>query len=166
MVDESGEVVGGDEIGAVGLKSAEDIFFNLEEVDAALQSVASEGSYLSALVSENDPIGYNIWRNASMGKQPLDELAVFCTSELRMRKVDQFVNQNYPGSTLHECEDNKARYKISSVAVRISNLFASIESNKEVLLLADYGVSQTSLEQVFNMHAAEAERLKQGRDDG
>jgi hypothetical protein len=31
--------------------------------------------------------------------------------------------------------------------------------------LADYGVSQTSLEQVFNMHAAEAEKLKQGRDD-
>jgi hypothetical protein len=27
-------------------------------------------------------------------------------------------------------------------------------------MLSDYGVSQTTLEQVFNMHAAEAEKMK------
>jgi dihydroxyacetone kinase DhaKLM complex PTS-EIIA-like component DhaM len=54
---------------------------------------------------------------------------------------------------------------VPSQGIRISQIFSSIEENKEVLMLADYGVSQTSLEQVFNMHAAEAEKLKQGRDD-
>eukprot|EP00522_Entomoneis_paludosa_P003197 CAMPEP_0172465378 /NCGR_PEP_ID=MMETSP1065-20121228/53328_1 /TAXON_ID=265537 /ORGANISM="Amphiprora paludosa, Strain CCMP125" /LENGTH=1924 /DNA_ID=CAMNT_0013221897 /DNA_START=90 /DNA_END=5865 /DNA_ORIENTATION=+ len=154
-----------DEAG-VGLDGAEDIFFNLDEVKTALHSIAGESDFLAALCTENDPIGYNIWKNATAGKQPLDELAVFCASELRMRKVDQFVNETYPNSMLRERQDNKARYEVSSVDVRISNIFGSIESNKADLLLSDYGVSQTSLEQVFNMHAAEAEKLKQGRNDG
>ena len=33
-------------------------------------------------------------------------------------------------------------------------------------MIEDYGVSQTSLEQVFNMHAAEAEKAKQNTADG
>jgi hypothetical protein len=54
---------------------------------------------------------------------------------------------------------------VSAEGLRISTIFAAVEDNKEELRLPDYGVSQTSLEQVFNMHAAEAEKLKQGRDD-
>jgi hypothetical protein len=54
---------------------------------------------------------------------------------------------------------------VGSTGVRISSIFARIEANKEFLMLADYGVSQTSLEQVFNMHAAEAEKLKLGTND-
>jgi hypothetical protein len=64
------------------------------------------------------------------------------------------------GHVLRERQDTKARYEVSSQGVRISGIFGKIEKNKEVLNLADYGVSQTSLEQVFNMHAAEAERMK------
>jgi hypothetical protein len=41
-----------------------------------------------------------------------------------------------------------------------------VEGNKDRLKLDDYGVSQTSLEQVFNMHAAEAEKFKHTRNDG
>jgi hypothetical protein len=51
---------------------------------------------------------------------------------------------------------------VSSDGVRIASIFGSIEASKDDLRLADYGVSQTSLEQVFNMHAAEAERVKHG----
>jgi len=49
--------------------------------------------------------------------------------------------------------------------MRLGRIFSSIEENKERLLVAEYGVSQTSLEQVFNMHAEEAEKLKQGTVD-
>ena len=83
-----------------------------------------------------------------------------------MIKLSSFIERNHPNSILRERQDNKARYEVSSQNVRISSIFSSIEENKEELKLADYGVSQTSLEQVFNMHAAEAERLKQGRNDG
>ena len=38
----------------------------------------------------------------------------------------------------------------------------NIEEKKDELNLQDYGISQTTLEQVFNMHAAAEEELKQG----
>jgi ATP-binding cassette subfamily A (ABC1) protein 3 len=165
VADETGEVILDVDGDATALAAGEDIYFTLEEAKAALQSLADDSDYLSSLVSETDPLGYSIWKNASAGKQPLDELAVFCASELRMRKVDLFIKEHYPSSVLRERQDSKSRYEVSSAGVRISHLFASIESNKEKLVLADYGVSQTSLEQVFNRHAAEAEKLKQGRND-
>jgi ATP-binding cassette subfamily A (ABC1) protein 3 len=74
--------------------------------------------------------------------------------------------KSYPGHVLRERQDNKARYEVSSRGVRLASVFGKIESNKEALQLSDYGISQTSLEQVFNMHAAEAEKLKQVRNDG
>lgn len=147
------------------MPAGDDVFFNLAEVKSFLESV-DESGYVASLVDEHNPLGYNIWKNASSGMQPLDELAVFCASEIRMMKIENFIKENYPNSVLRERQDNKSRYEVSSESVRISRIFASIEESKEDLLLADYGVSQTSLEQVFNMHAAEAEKLKQGRNDG
>mmetsp|Transcript_10049 Transcript_10049/g.22007 ORF Transcript_10049/g.22007 Transcript_10049/m.22007 type:complete len:1232 (-) Transcript_10049:333-4028(-) len=155
------------EIGTNGrvVNDNEDVFFNVPEVVEALNSIPGNHN-LSALIREDDPVGYPIWKNASVGRQPLDELAVFCASELRMRRVDHFMQQTYPNSTLRERQDTKARYEVSSVNLRISHIFASVESNKEYLGLADYGVSQTSLEQIFNYHAAQAEALKTGQNDG
>ncbi|KAL7567855.1 hypothetical protein ACA910_000596 [Epithemia clementina (nom. ined.)] len=166
VADEGDELAAdeGHEQGAGAAPKAHDVFFNLSEVKAALDGLSGDDT-LSSLVSPNNPTGYNIWRNASGGIQPLDELAVFCASELRMRKVEQAIQEQYPNSLLRERQDNKARYEVASQGVRISSIFAFIEANKETLMLSDYGVSQTSLEQVFNMHAAEAEKLKQGRDD-
>jgi hypothetical protein len=53
----------------------------------------------------------------------------------------------------------KAKYEIDSRGLSIANIFANIEQSKERLMLETYGVSQTSLEQIFNIHAAEAEKL-------
>ena len=146
-------------------KDEDEIYFNLSEVHAALDAISGDDS-ISALVEESNPVGYGIWKNAVQGMQELDELAVFCASELRMRRVEQAITEEYPSSLLRERQDNKTRYEISSEGVRISSIFAFVEENKEDLLLSDYGVSQTSLEQVFNLHASEAEKLKQGRNDG
>ena len=49
----------------------------------------------------------------------------------------------------------KVRYQIvGEELLNVSSLFIFIENKKEELRLADYGISQTSLEQVFNMHIA------------
>jgi ATP-binding cassette subfamily A (ABC1) protein 3 len=139
--------------------------FNKEEALAALRDLSGD-DYLSNLVTADNPIGYNVFKNAtSVVGVTLDELAAFATSELRMRVLEKYVEETFPQSVLRERQDSKTRYEIGAQGVRISNIFASIEENKERLQLADYGVSQTSLEQVFNMHAAEAEKLKQGRND-
>ena len=82
-----------------------------------------------------------------------------------MGNMEKFFKDNFEAYVLRERQDNKARYEVSSAGVRISSIFAKIEADKDRLMLSDYGVSQTSLEQVFNMHAAEAEKLKHGADD-
>jgi hypothetical protein len=119
------------------------------------------------MVEPTNQIGYPVYKSAtSPVGVPLDELASFATEELRMRKLTQFFESSYESAELRERQETKVRYEIgSSDGLRISQIFANIESHKEDLMLADYGVSQTSLEQVFNFFAAEAERRKQGTVD-
>jgi hypothetical protein len=144
----------------------ESIFFNLEEAVAALRALTGD-SYLSDMVSENNEFGCIVWKEAtSPGGCSLEELTAFATGELRMRNIEDFMRENYANYILRERQESKARFEISSENVRVSSIFAKIEANKECLRLSDYSVSQTSLEQVFNTHAAEAERLKQGQIDG
>lgn len=141
-----------------------DLFFNLEEVVKSLKDLTGNDFLASMVTADNPWGGYSVWKdaNSAAGAQ-LAEVAAFATTELRMRQLDHFVKEHYPSSVLRERQDNKARYEVSFEGVRIASIFSTIESNKEALWLSDYGVSQTSLEQVFNMHAAEAEKVKKGR---
>ena len=142
-----------------------ELFFSLEETLSALHSLSGDESLASA-VNADDPLGYNLWRDAtSPTGASLDQIAAFVTTELRMQKLSRFIDEHYPNNILRERQDSKVRYEIDSKNVRIANIFSTIESHKDDLMLSEYGASQTSLEQVFNMHAAEAEKLKQGRDD-
>jgi ATP-binding cassette, subfamily A (ABC1), member 3 len=145
--------------------SHSDVFLNLDQTRIALEKLSGDSS-LSSKISSEDPTGYVVYRNASSPVGTLlQEVASFATAELRMLKLEKFFEENFTACSLRERLDNKARYEVGSQGTRISSIFAKIEANKEDLRCADYGVSQTSLEQVFNMHAAEAEKLKQGRDD-
>merc|ERR1719401_3113276 len=150
------------------LEKGDEIFLNLEKTKAALKEVSADG-YLADMVDEKNlnSQAYLIWKEA---KSPtgidLDELAEFAANELRMRVLSDFINKTYPDNTLRERQDSKTRYEVSSKGVRIGDIFAAIEENKARLMVAEYGVSQTSLEQVFNMHAAEAEKSKKGTNDG
>jgi ATP-binding cassette, subfamily A (ABC1), member 3 len=142
------------------------VFFRLDEAESALRRVTGT-EFFAGMVTAESPTGYTVWKDAtSDAGVSLDALAAFATTELRMGRVSDFFKAHYPNHVLRERQDNKARFEVSSEGLRISSVFASIEENKEALKLSDYGVSQTSLEQVFNMHAAEAERLKHGRNDG
>lgn len=143
----------------------EEVFFTLDEAKSASVNVSGD-DYLSNMISEEDPSGYVIYKNATSATGvELNELAAFCTTELRMRNVKTFFNSNYPSSILRETQDTRMRFEVPSEKVKISSLFAHIEDNKAILNLQDYGISQTTLEQVFNMHAAVAEAKKDGADD-
>lgn len=150
--------------------SAADIYLNLEEAKAALAQITGDEA-LSQMIDAKDPIGFTVYKDA-MSVTGVDalSLAAFCCTEIRMRKLEMFISMKFPIHVLRERQDNKARYEVDcesdSEPVKISSIFASIEEYKEKLRLADYSVSQTSLEQVFNMHAAEAERMKLCQIDG
>jgi ATP-binding cassette, subfamily A (ABC1), member 3 len=133
---------------------------NIGKCTQALQILTGDDS-LSSMISTENPTGYLIWKDATspIGVS-MEDLAAFAVSEQRITKVQDFVKDSFPESVLRERQDMRVRYEVSGPALRISEIFAKIEDNKQDLQLADYGVSQTSLEQVFNMHAAEAESLK------
>ncbi|CAB9510069.1 Retinal-specific ATP-binding cassette transporter [Seminavis robusta] len=147
--------------------SADDeVFFNLQEAETALQQVTGD-DYLSSMLNEANPNGYGVFKDCSSATGVhLSDLTSFVTNEIRMRDLHSFIVGAYPSAILRERQDMKARFEVTSEGISIAKIFQSIEENKEQVKLSDYGVSQTSLEQVFNMHAAEAERLKQGRMDG
>lgn len=144
-----------------------DLFFSFVETKAALERITGDDS-LSRMIHPEDPVAFTICNDAtSPSGVDLTSLAAFCCTEMRMRKLEHFMDMTFPQQhVLRERQDTKTRYEVDCAGIKISSIFASIEQNKENLRLADYSVSQTSLEQVFNMHAAEAERLKHSQIDG
>jgi hypothetical protein len=136
-----------------------EVFLNLEECLRALQHLSGDSS-LSSLVNEGGA-GFFVWKDAtSSAGISLDELTAFATSEFRMKKIEKFFEENFEKYVFRERQDTKARYEVDCTGIKISDIFDCIERQKDELCLADYSVSQTSLEQVFNMHAAEAQRRK------
>ena len=141
------------------------IYMTFDQASEALTGLTGDG-YLTNMLNEDDPVGYVIFKEAnSPAGVDIGGLAEFACTELRMRSLQNFIDTNYPNSVLRERQDTKARYEVSSSGVHIGDIFSAIEENKDRLMVAEYGVSQTSLEQVFNMHAAEAEKQKQGTLD-
>lgn len=145
--------------------ASDTLFYTLDETLDALRSLTGDDS-LANSVNADDSVGYTLWKDAtSPTGASLDEIAAFATTELRLQKLARFMEVHFPNHVLRERQDTKVRYEIDSKNVRIANIFTTIEAYKESLMLSEYGASQTSLEQVFNMHAAQAEKLKQGRDE-
>ena len=122
--------------------------------------------YLSNMISAEDPNGYQTWK---LAQSPVGitviELVGFCVEEMRMRAVTDFLS-SFPSAVLRERQDVKIRFEVLSRDLTISSVFARIEDQKEKLMIDDYGVSQTSLEQVFNSFAEVAEAAKVNTVDG
>jgi hypothetical protein len=68
-----------------------------------------------------------------------------------------FISDTFSTFVLREPQDTRVRFEVNGESLRISSQFASVEAMKSELRLAEYSVSQTTLEQVFNVHAAEEE---------
>ena len=149
-----------------------DIFISLDDTLAAVNAVTggeeSSGvrSTIAATITEDNPIGCIVHKDASSETGiAVDEVAQWITEEKRIENLQAFFKETYSSAILRERQENKVRYEVASDGLKISSIFEAIEVNKESLQLADYGVSQTSLEQIFNFFAAEAEERKKGQDD-
>lgn len=130
--------------------------------EAALKVVAEDAVVPDLFGMDNSAV-YAIRRDAlSLQGITIEDLATFAALEIRLMIVDKYMRESFSQFVLRERQDGRVRYEISDKNLSISSIFSSIEDQKRRLQLADYSVSQTSLEQVFNMHAAEAELQKLG----
>lgn len=135
---------------------ADQMFFGFNDAIAALQALSGD-NFLSTRVTAENAMGYIVHKEAnSETGVSLSDLAHFATTLFRMRNIDVFVRRTYSSAVLREWQDLKARYEISADGLSIAHIFETVERHRASLQVEDYGVSQTSLEQVFNQHAAEA----------
>jgi len=143
--------------------TAEKTFLDLEKAQAALTAITGD-DMLSSMLNSTDPYGYVIFKDASsVTGVAAVSLASFATNELRVKSMISHMSDSYTDSVLRERQESKCRFEIGLEGVKVSSIFEMIEEKKDILKLADYGVSQTSLEQVFNIHAEIAEQEKEGR---
>mmetsp|Transcript_30651 Transcript_30651/g.64872 ORF Transcript_30651/g.64872 Transcript_30651/m.64872 type:complete len:1373 (-) Transcript_30651:2144-6262(-) len=151
----------GEDLEAVDLhKLAADTSIGLDQAKEVCQNLTGD-DYLSKMISSDNPNGYHIFKLAHSVGVTVDELVGFCAEELRVKALIDFFEGSYHTAILRERQAVKVRFEINSDGVTISSVFANIEKNKEELRMEDYGVSQTSLEQVFNSFAAIAENEKE-----
>lgn len=155
-----------DDIEAADLhKLASSTNIHLAQVKVVCENLTGD-DYLSKMIISGHPNGYHIFKLAdSPVGITVEELVGFFAEELRVRALIDYFERSYTSAILRERQDAKVRFEIGSEGVTISSVFANIEMHKEELLLDDYGVSQTSLEQVFNSFAAIAEKEKENTVD-
>ena len=68
--------------------------------------------------------------------------------------VMTFIDENFSGAVVLERHDTSMRYRLSA-DTPLSSVFRTLEAAKDELGMQEYGVCQTSLEQIFNAFAAQ-----------
>ncbi|XP_073731945.1 LOW QUALITY PROTEIN: phospholipid-transporting ATPase ABCA1 [Misgurnus anguillicaudatus] len=69
--------------------------------------------------------------------------------------VDSYIRNSFPGIQLKERHQNVLHYQLPSQACSLSRVFEVLSNNYKELGIADYSVSQTTLDQVFVNFAKE-----------
>jgi len=95
----------------------------------------------------------------------LHDFAVWCCQEDSFRKLIGFMNTTYPGSVMREWQGSKVRFEVPNevningglTKIKLSSMFGTLTKAKDTLNLQEYSLSQTSLEQIFNMFAGDQE---------
>lgn len=76
--------------------------------------------------------------------------------EDRVAKLAAFLEERFAGTMMLERHDRTLRYRLP-VACQIAEVFRALEEAQKRFKLEEYGVSQTTLEQIFNDFAAKQE---------
>jgi len=84
------------------------------------------------------------------------------TTERSFANVKAFVEKLDPGAQLEEFHAGRLKYRLPQLNLSLSKIFGSIESAKNELEIDDYSVSQSTLEQIFILMAAQ-DRLHEGQ---
>ena len=69
----------------------------------------------------------------------------------------EYVAATFPGQKVLERHENVFRFNLPGDSCELGAIFGTIESVRTKLGIAEYTVSQTTLEQVFNSFAAQQE---------
>ncbi|GAB9475521.1 Atp-binding protein [Globisporangium polare] len=91
------------------------------------------------------------------GSIPVDVFSAWWVSEDQSDALQSFLREKFVGSTLVEQQGDHFRFQVPKDSLRPSTIFALLEDAKTSLHVSEYGVSNTSLEHIFNNMAAQQE---------
>lgn len=157
----------GTDLEAIDLhRLAEFSTLNIDQVRSMCTKITGD-EFLSNMIHPDNAIGYPIFKAASStAGVHVSDFVGFCVEEVRVKAAMTLVDTSFANAILRERQGRKLRYEIPTKGVSISSVFATIEKYKDEFKIDEYGVSQTSLEQVFNSFAAVAEDEKKNTVDG
>ncbi|KAF1333137.1 Atp-binding protein, partial [Globisporangium splendens] len=93
----------------------------------------------------------------SNGSIPVDVFSAWWVAETQSEALQSFFQHEFPGSALVEQQGDHFRFQVPKHTLRPSAIFALLEDAKSRLHVSEYGVSDTSLEHIFNNMAAQQE---------
>jgi ABC-type multidrug transport system ATPase subunit len=71
------------------------------------------------------------------------------TGEQDVHQAREFILSAFPGAEELECYGGKLKFKVTEQKRSLADIFSIIEANKEKVLISEYSVGQTTLEQIF-----------------
>jgi ATP-binding cassette, subfamily A (ABC1), member 3 len=132
----------------------EDTFYDLEQCKFLLNELSAD---LPDMITWSNKYGSVVWKDAvSASGVSISTIAAFATTELRVYRIERFIESTFENAVLRDRQDTLCSFEITNKNVKVASIFEKLERNKKKLMIQHYSVSQTSLEQVFNMHAAAA----------
>jgi len=111
----------------------------------------------AAWVQENCEQGHALYEAlAHFGEVPIHLFGEWWLLEDRVEAMNQFFQERFLGTVALERHDRTLRYRLPATCA-LSEIFKCLERGKDTLFLEEYGISQTSLEQIFNEFASQQE---------
>ncbi|WJZ94126.1 hypothetical protein VitviT2T_013011 [Vitis vinifera] len=68
--------------------------------------------------------------------------------------IDSFILSSFPGATFHGCNGLSVKYQLPYGYISLADVFGHLERNRYQLGIAEYSLSQSTLESIFNHFAA------------
>jgi len=126
----------------------------LDAAAVAEQCTAAGKPDRAALICQGCEEGYVVYdslsREGSISARHFAEWWLFEDSAL---KLNEYLAQHFPGTVPLERHEHNFRFRLPAQS-SLGEVFRLLEESRRELSLEDYGVSQTSLEQIFNDFAA------------
>ena len=97
---------------------------------------------------------------ASQGSVAVDVFAHWWAFETVGARLNAFMKESFRGCRLVERHGEFFRFQLPELHMPLSEAFGTLEGSKDDLRIATYSMSQTTLEQIFNVFASQQEEEK------
>lgn len=91
------------------------------------------------------------------GGIPLPVFSEWWLAKEKFSVIDSFISSSFPGATFQGCNGLSVKYQLPyGENLSLADVFGHIERNRNRLGIAEYSISQSTLETIFNHFAANA----------